>query len=610
MMKLLLSLMLVLILNTSIHAQTNPALIPQPLKMDLRKGTFLLDKNVYISYADAASAQLASFAGDAIREATGLQPQIRKGIAIAKKGKSVSLLIDPNIKSVEGYTLEVGSTQIAIRAKTANGLFYGIQTLLQLIPVKGEMRLPAIFIEDEPRFSWRGMLFDSCRHMFSVDFIKKFIDQLARHKLNKFHWHLTEDQGWRIEIKKYPRLQEVAAFRNGTQIGPDRKKDVDSIRYGGFYTQEQIKEVVAYAGSRFVEVIPEIEMPGHSVAAITAYPHLACGSVSIENGKPFEVRRVWGVSKDLYCAGNDSVFTFLEDVLNEVLPLFPSKYVHIGGDEAPHDAWHKCPKCQSRIQREGLKDEAALQSWFVQRMEHFINSKGKKIIGWEEIMQGGLAENATVHSWLGVQSGLKAARTGHDAIMSPYSHMYFDGYQADPKIEPMAIGYWVPLDSVYAFEPVHPALNEQEATRILGAQANLWTEFIATESYFEYMVFPRIAALAEINWSPKPKRDFGDFKIRLRTQYQRYQRSDIQFRIPVPEITLESSIQELHHITLFNPAGIGEIRYTLDGSEVTLKSTLYKSTLELKGQEQLKYALFYGNRKSATDYFPKISKKK
>jgi len=611
-MNKLLSFALLVICSTGLFAQTRPSLIPLPAKMEYQEGSFTIDKNVYISYPSANLKGLATLAQSALKETCGIEPGLRTGMWMQKGAKVIQLIIDPNIAAKEGYQVEVAVNGVKIKASTENGLFYGIQTLIQLVPVKGAKKLSCVIIEDEPRFSWRGMLFDSCRHIFSVDFIKKFIDQLAMHKLNKFHWHLTEDQGWRIEIKKYPRLQEIAAYRNGTQIGPNRQKDVDSIRYGGYYTQEQIKEVVAYAGSRFVEVIPEIEMPGHSVAAITAYPYLACGKTSFENGKPFEVRKVWGVSKDLYCAGNDSVFTFLQDVLNEVMPLFPSQYIHIGGDEAPHDAWKKCPKCQARMKQEGLKDEAALQSWFIQRMEKFINSKGKKIIGWEEIMQGGLADNATVHSWLGVESGLKAAKSGHDAIMSPYSHLYFDGYQAEPKIEPMAIGYWVPLDSAYAFEPVHPALTENEAKHILGAQANLWTEFIGTEDYFQYMVFPRIAALSEINWTPKSLKNFTGFKSRLNTQYQRYDKQGIKFRIPVPvRETVVSADSTTVRVTLTDPTGLSTIRYTIDGSEVNMQSPVYKQPVILNKGQGIRYALFYdnGSRKSSTDYFPKPVKK-
>lgn len=609
-MKPLFSLTFLMLFTLGLAAQNKLSLIPLPAKMEERKGSFKLDKSVTINYAKAELKNLAILTQTALFEASGIKPTLKATQASAKGIRTINLSIDPKLSAKEGYVLEVSPNVINLKASTENGLFYGMQTLVQLVPLKGDLQLPAIYIADEPRFSWRGMLFDSCRHIWSVDFIKKFIDQMAKHKLNKFHWHLTEDQGWRIEIKKYPRLQEVAAYRNGTQIGPNRQKDVDTIRYGGYYTQAQVKEVVAYASSKFIEVIPEIEMPGHSVAAITAYPYLACGKVSFETGKPFEVRKVWGVSKDLYCAGNDSVFTFLQDVLNEVMPLFPSKYIHIGGDEAPHNAWKVCPKCQARMQKEGLKDEAALQSWFIQRMEKFINSKGKKIIGWEEIMQGGLAENATVHSWLGVQSGLKAAKSGHDAIMSPYSHLYFDGYQAEAKIEPMAIGYWVPLDSVYAFEPVHPALTENEAKHILGAQANLWTEFIATENYMEYMAFPRMAALAEIDWTPASKKNFIDFKDRLTTQYQRYTKQGINFRVPVPVIQTKLNADSTTLITLNDPTKSSVIRYTLGGEEVSLNSSIYTAPILLPKGQLIRYALFFNDqRKSSTEYFPKLTKK-
>lgn len=599
---------LLLISLTSVAQRTS--IMPKPKLLVERSGSFTLDGRVAVYYTTPQLKSIANYAVSAIQEMNGRQLPLKTGAL--KPTKAILLSIDPAVKtSAEGYLLEVKPSGISIRANAEQGLFYGVQTLLQLVPVEKGSQIPCVQIEDEPRFSWRGMLFDNCRHMFSVPFIKKFIDQLAYHKLNKFHWHLTEDQGWRIEIKKYPRLQQIAAYRNGTQYGPDRKKDVDTIRYGGYYTQEQIKEVVAYAASRYVEVIPEIEMPGHSVAAITAYPHLACNDVSFETGKPFEVRKVWGVSKDLYCAGNDTVFAFLKDVLTEVMPLFPSKYIHIGGDEAPHDAWKKCVKCQQRIKDEGLKDEAELQSWFLRRMEKYINSNGKRLIGWEEIMQGGLTEGATVHSWLGVKSGLKAAKEKHDVIMSPYSHLYFDGYQADPKIEPLAIGYWVPLDSVYAFEPVHSALSQAESKHILGAQANLWTEFITTEDYFQYMVFPRIAALSEINWTPKAKKDYADFQQRLKTQYKRYAKQGIQFRIPTPVVKASYAADSSQvKIELSNPAGAGIIRYTTDGSEVTEGSSAYQAPVQLTKDKSIRYALFYTDgRKSSTDYFPRKPKK-
>jgi hexosaminidase len=591
---------------TGSFAQTT-SIIPKPKFLEEHAGSFALTDKVTIYFVDKKLQPLADYALAAIKEMSGLQLQRRVFFPQPKNARSILLTIDSSVKTNgEGYELNVQPFVIRIKAKAGAGLFYGIQTLLQLLPVNGSHQIPCVSIIDEPRFAWRGMLFDNCRHMFSVEFIKKFIDQLAYHKLNKFHWHLTDDQGWRIEIKKYPRLQQIAAYRNGTQF-IDGRKGVDSIRYGGFYTQEQIKDVVAYAASRYIEVIPEIEMPGHSVAAITAYPYLACNTASFGTGKPFEVRKVWGVSKDLYCAGNDSVFTFLQNVLTEVMQLFPSQYIHIGGDEAPHDAWKQCPKCQKRMKDEGLKDEDELQSWFIRRIEKFINSKGKKIIGWEEIINGGMTKSATIQSWLGVESGLQAAKNGNDAIMSPYSHLYFDGYQGDEKIEPLAIGYWTPLDTVYSFEPVHPALTKEEAKHILGAQANLWTEFIATGDYFEYMVFPRIAALSEIDWTEKDKRNLGDFKKRLQTQYQRYAKQGLHFRIPPPDIQINYlSADSAFSVTLRDSTAKGIIRYSIGENELSENSPVYTIPIKLLHKQKIRFALFYiDGRKSSTDYYPK-----
>lgn len=589
------------------QAQSEPAIIPLPKAIVQKEGSFKLPKSLVVSVNSSTLQDLSNFTVQLLQESALVSSiNVAKQFTLGERN-SIYLMIDSSaVGHAEGYTLDVGPSFITIKGKTPEGVFYGLQTLAQLLPTDKSKRIKAVHIEDEPRFSWRGMMFDNCRHMFSVKFIKQFIDQLAYHKLNKFHWHLTDDQGWRIEIKKYPLLQTIAAFRNGSQYGPNRKKDVDSVRYGGYYTQEQIKEVVAYAASRYIDVIPEIEMPGHSVAAITAYPYLACNDVSMETGQPHEVRKVWGVSKDILCAGNDSVFTFLQNVLSEVIQLFPSQYIHVGGDEAPHDAWKRCPKCQQRMDENGLKNEAELQSWFVRRMEKFISANGKKLIGWEEIMQGGLTENATVQSWLGSASGLKAAKMGNDAIMSPYSHLYFDGYQADPKIEPLAIGYWVPLDTVYAFEPVHPALTEKEAQHILGAQANLWTEFITTEPYFEYMVFPRMDALAEISWTPKEKRNFNGFEQRLQTQLRRYDKKKINYRIPVPKLTVTYNGDSSAIVTLQNRSGSGVIRYEINGEKVSKQSPEYKEPIVLRKEDKLQFASFIEDgRQSSTDFYPK-----
>jgi hexosaminidase len=353
------------------------------------------------------------------------------------------------------------------------------------------------------------------RHFFPVDFIKKYIDYIALHKMNYFHWHLTEDQGWRIEIKKYPRLTEVGAYRDGTIIGHFPGKGNDSIRYGGFYTQEEIKEVVAYAAKRYITVIPEIEMPGHSSAALTSYPYLGC------TGGPYKVQQTWGVFEDVYCAGNDSVFTFLQDVIDEVITLFPSKYIHIGGDESPKTRWKSCPKCQKRIKDNNLKDEHELQSYFVQRMEKYINSKGRTIIGWDEILEGGLAPNAMVMSWRGEKGGIEAARQNHNVIMTPSSHVYLDHSQTK-KEDSVTIGGFLPIQKVYSYEPVPKELTGEQAKHVFGAQANVWTEYMGSTQKVEYMLFPRLSALSEVLWSPAAQREWPDFEKRLPQQLKRY----------------------------------------------------------------------------------------
>jgi len=358
------------------------------------------------------------------------------------------------------------------------------------------------------------------------EYVKKYIDYIAMHKMNTFHWHLTEDQGWRIEIKKYPKLTEIGAWRKETLIGHYRDKPhkYDGKVHGGFYTQEDVKEIVEYAKSRYVTVVPEIEMPGHSVASLASYPELSC------TGGPFEVRTIWGSSEDVYCAGNEETFHFLEDVLSEVIALFPSEYIHIGGDECSKGRWEKCPKCQARIKAEKLKDENELQSYFIKRIEKFLNANNRKLIGWDEILEGGLAPDATVMSWRGMVGGIEASRQGHDVVMSPTSHCYFDYYQGNPDLEPLAIGGYLPLKKVYSFEPTPDDLTTEEAKHILGAQANLWTEYIQTQEHAEYMVFPRISAIAEVVWTPKELRNWDNFIMRMEKQFRRYDILMVNYR--------------------------------------------------------------------------------
>jgi hexosaminidase len=412
-----------------------------------------------------------------------------------------------------------------------------VQTLIQLLPVdaaeiqssKSKIEIPYVSIQDYPRFEYRGMHLDCGRHFFPVSFVKKYIDYIALHKMNYFHWHLTEDQGWRIEIKKYPRLTEVGAWRNGTIIGRYPGLGNDGIHYGGYYTQDEVKDVVAYAAKRYITVVPEIEMPGHSSAAIAAYPYLSC--FPNENTKHRaawsgdstgkQVQQGWGVFEDIFCAGKDSTFKFLEDVLDEVMALFPSKYIHVGGDECPKANWKRCPLCQQRIKDEHLKNEEELQSYFIQRIEKYLNSKGRILIGWDEILEGGLAANAVVMSWRGEAGGIAAARQKHKVVMTPGAWVYLDHSQSQNE-DSVTIGGYVPLEKTYNYEPVSDSLTKDQGKYILGAQGNVWSEYISNERKVEYMIFPRMSALSEVLWSPKKDRDSIDFEKRLMTQFKRY----------------------------------------------------------------------------------------
>ena len=423
---------------------------------------------------------------------------------------------------------------MTLNGQTENGVFYGIQTLRKSIPsqtIASSILLPAGTIQDEPRFSYRGMHLDVGRHFFPIEFVKKYIDLLALHNMNTFHWHLTEDQGWRIEIKKYPKLTEIGAWRDRTVIGRNTD-EYDNTRYGGFYTQEQAKEIVEYAQERYITVIPEVDLPGHMLAALAAYPEMGC------TGGPYEVCPRWGVFEDVLCIGNEQTMQFLEDVMAEIIDIFPSEYIHIGGDEAPRTRWEKCPKCQARIKAEGLKEdkehskEDRLQSYCMTRIEKFLNSKGRRIIGWDEILEGDVAPNATVMSWRGSAGGIKAAQLGHDVIMTPNDYCYFDYYQSqDTENEPFAIGGFIPLEKVYSLEPT-ASLTEEQAKHILGAQANLWTEYIPTTEQVEYMVLPRMAALAEVQWTQPEKKDYTYFTTRLAGLISLYQRDKLNYREP------------------------------------------------------------------------------
>lgn len=432
----------------------------------------------------------------------------------------------------EGYVIDISSRRVIVKASSAAGFFYAAQTLTQLLTAKttdGVMQIPALCIKDQPRFKWRGLMLDCCRHFFSVAELKKIIDTMASLKLNVFHWHLTEDQAWRLEIKKYPELTEKAAWRGQSGFGmPDgATTHYKNGKYGGFYSQDDAREIVRYAAERFITVVPEIELPGHSTAPLFVYNNLGC------TGGPYELESAGGIFREVYCAGNDAVLEFLRNVFNEVLAIFPSRYIHIGGDECPKDRWRECRKCQRRIKQEGLRNEDELQSWFVRQIEEYLNKHNRNLIGWDEILEGGLAPNATVMSWRGNTGGIAAANMGHDVVMTPTTNCYLDYVQSDSPNEPKAIpGGFLALETVYALEPVPKAITPARRKHVIGGQANMWTEYVQTDNHLEYMLFPRLCALAEVVWSPKRGRSWDDFRKRLDVENRRLQARGVNFRQP------------------------------------------------------------------------------
>ncbi len=506
------------------------SLIPIPTHTNLENGEFILSNQtkVILAVSDEKTNNVANYFIEQIKYLTGISIPI--DTETKDKSNSIILKLEYPSQNKEAYSLNIESDQVIINGASASGLFYGVQTLLQIVYpqeiTNNTLPLSCIEIKDEPTFTWRGMHLDVSRHFYSVSFIKKMLDAMATLKLNTFHWHLTDDQGWRIEIKKYPELTQISSWRKETMEGHYVKTNqkFDNMRYGGYYTQNEIREIVSYAQNRYIKIVPEIEMPGHAVAALSAYPQYSC------TGGPFEVYTKWGVSDDVFCAGKDETFNFLEDVLSEVVDLFPGEYIHIGGDECPKSRWKECPLCQKRISDENLKNELELQSYFIKRIEKFIASKGKKLIGWDEILEGGLPGRATVMSWRGYEGGIEAANTGHDVVMTPGSHCYFDHYQGESENEPLAIGGFTSLEKVYSFDPVPPTLSTEGVKHVLGAQANVWTEYITNENKAEYMIFPRLCAMAEVLWSDKSTRNYKDFLLRMDSEYIRLQKYRINYR--------------------------------------------------------------------------------
>lgn len=506
-----------------------------------------------------------------------------------------SIVFELSDEPYEGYTLDITPANIIIKGQVA-GLFYGTQTLYQLLDshdAGSRIVIPSLSIKDHPVFKWRGFMLDVSRNFFSVQDIKRYLDFLAMHKMNVFHWHLVDDQGWRIEIKKYPGLTDIGAWRENTQLELSGKQWTFQPQ-GGFYTQDQIREVVRYAAERFITVVPEIEMPGHCTASLTAYPELSC------TGKPLKVSVNWGVHKDIYCAGKETTFQFLEAVLTEVFSLFPSEYIHIGGDEAPKDRWKECYNCQQRMHQEKLANEESLQSYFINRIGKFAASSGKSIIGWDENLEGGLPSKATVMSWRGYDGAIKAARQNHDVIMAHSKFTYFDHYQSEPSLEPLAWAGLVPggytrLRKVYEFNPIPEVLNRDEAAHIIGIQANLWTEYIRTGEHLDYMSFPRLSALSEVMWTDKKNRDWPGFMRRLEIQKKRYATMGIKYSDSDANVYFDihiNSTDSTATISLETDTYKPEIFYSPDGLDPSIGSVRYTQPFTLKLPVTVKAASF------------------
>lgn len=586
-------ILLVIAMPLSILAQAGsqalPALIPLPVTIIPSTEVFIINGTTKIVVTDHSLNKIAGLLNGYV---LAYEDKPLSKTTITPGNNFISLSIDSTgIPHKEGYLLHIDKKSIRCVGHDASGVLYGLQTLRQLWHGgTNNISVPGYTIDDHPRFAYRGMALDVSRHLFTVSFIKKYIDLLVLYKFNTFHWHLTDDQGWRIEIKKYPKLQSVAAWRNETLIG--HKKELphrfDGKRYGGYYTQQQIKEMVQYAAERQITIIPEIEMPGHASAALAAYPTLGC------TGGPYTTATFWGVFDDVYCAGNDSTFVFLQNVLDEVMALFPSKYIHIGGDECPKTRWKVCAKCQQRNEALHLFDEHALQSYFIQRMEQYVNNKGRQIIGWDEILEGGLAPNATVMSWRGEEGGKAAIAQHHPVIMTPETNCYFDYYQSLYAEEPLAAGGFTPLQKVYEYEPLAGNADNTTTTYLAGVEGQAWSEYYTSEAQAAYMIFPRALALAELAWTPKSHRNYDNFLNRLRGEALLLKHEKINYDSHFDDITYTAvPVQNnVLQISLQSAAPGSEIRFTTDNTVPTIRSTLYTSIIELKNTCTVKALLF------------------
>lgn len=576
--------------------------LPKEIKAGDKNSVFKLTSAVKIVYpsGNEKMKKNAGLLAGYIKESTGMSLDLSCG----DYGKNKCIVLSSGLPAAnkEAYRLSIDKNHIRIDGASEAGTFYGIQALRKSLPVaiSSSVNLPAVEINDYPRFSYRGAMLDVCRHFFTIDEVKQFIDMMALHNLNTFHWHLSDDQGWRIEIKKYPELQEKSSVRKETVIGRLPGK-WDGTPHGGFYTQDEAKEVVAYAAERHINVIPEIDMPGHMRAALAAYPSMGC------TGGPYEVWTEWGVTKEVLCAGNDSTIRFIDGVLTEIMDIFPSKYINVGGDECPKTRWKECPKCQARIKALGLKADDShtaedyLQSYVMNEAYRILSARGRKMIGWDDILDGSIPGDVTVMSWRGIKGGIKGAKKGCDVIMAPNTHLYFDYYQShDRDKEPFGIGGYVPIERVYELEPVPSELTPAEAGRIIGVQANLWTEYILDFAHVQYMELPRMAALSEVQWCGTGQKDFEQFKKRMPALFDIYDNAGYNYARHLFDITasyIPDNMDKTINVQLTTLEGAG-IHYTLDGSEPTEKSELYKPGLKINSDRIIKAVVIRKNGNS------------
>ncbi|TSE10572.1 family 20 glycosylhydrolase [Aquimarina algiphila] len=565
------------------------SITPKPLRVVSKNEKFEINKNTSFLCKDESSKIIANFFVEKIKA------RINHSFTVSDTGNTNNRiqLIKENTLGFEDeeYHLSISENDIKIKAKTDRGLFYGMQTFMQLLPLYNHdvIQLPfkinAVDIEDKPRFSWRGMHLDVSRHFFSVDFIKKQLDVLSLFKINKFHWHLTDDQGWRIEIKKYPKL---------TTIG-SKRKDVDGSYHQGYYTQEEIREVVRYAKDRFIDIVPEFDTPGHAIAILAAYPELSC------DNKEYEVRNLWGIESSILCAGKEETYTFIENVIKELSFLFPYEYYHMGGDEVPKEQWKNSLTCQQLKKEKGLKDENEIQSYFMSRVEKILEKYNKKMIGWDEILEGGITPTTNIMSWQGEEGGIKAANEGHDVIMTPVEYTYLNFYQGDYKVEPLAFGGYISLEKTYNYDPIPKEIKIDKRKHILGAQGNLWTEYASQEKTIEYLLYPRIIALAETTWTPKENKDFDNFLKRLNTIYNVLDHYNISHHIPLPEGPTSDKITFIDSVNLeFTTTHPVKMIYTTDGTDPNGNSEEYTKPLLFTETSELRIASILDNGKMST----------